>query len=179
LPQACCSSAAIQKRIEALAAANTRDGKTLQALLAGTGPADEMAKFASTRAAFVADWKKAIALSRQETIDEVEERDGSRTLDEGKVQPGADAVAAAAAALKTSIAKDSQAEIKAAHDSASSGTRLIVIVGLLALAAAAAAVWVTRSVTRPVAALGSRLRSLNEYCLAGLTNGLESGAQAT
>jgi methyl-accepting chemotaxis protein len=167
----------IQKHIEELAAANTRDGKTLQTLLSGTASADEMTRFAATRAAFVADWKKAIALSRQETVDGVEERTASRTLYEEQVEPGSDAVAEAANALKTSIAKDSQTEIKAAHNSASAGTRLIIIVGLLALAAAtAAAVWVTRSVTRPVAALGSRLRSLNEYCLAGLTTGLESVA---
>jgi methyl-accepting chemotaxis protein len=168
----------IQKNILELAAANTRDGKTLQALLAGTDSADEMTRFATARATFVESWKKALALSRQETIDGVEERNGSRSLYEDKVEPNSDAVAQAASALKNAISKDSLTEIKAARDSASSGSRLIIIVGLLALAAAAAAAtWVTRSVTRPVAALGDRLRSLNEYCLAGLTAGLERVAQ--
>ena len=168
----------IQKQVEALAAANTRDGKTLQALLAGTPSADEMSKFAAARASFVESWKKALALSRQETVDGVEERTGSRTLYEKTVEPRADAVAATSDALERSITHDSNIEIEKAHASAARGTRTIVIVGLLALAAAAAAAtWVTRSVTRPVAALGDRLRSLNEYCLAGLTNGLESVAR--
>jgi methyl-accepting chemotaxis protein len=67
--------------------------------------------------------------------------------------------------------------VREAEAGAASGTRLILIVALLALVAAAAlAVRVTRSVTRPVAALGSRLRSLDGHCLAGLSDGLEHAA---
>src|SRR4051812_4966363 len=44
---------AIQKHVLELAAANTRDGKTLAALLAGTDSADEMTRFATARATFV------------------------------------------------------------------------------------------------------------------------------
>jgi methyl-accepting chemotaxis protein len=167
----------IQKGVEVLAAANTRDGKALQGLLAGTPSADEMTRFAAARAAFVESWKKALALSRRETIDGVEERTGSRTLYEEKVEPRSDAVSEAAAALTATIGKGSAQTVKGAEDQASTGTRLIIIVALLALAfAAAAATLVTRSVTRPVAALGGRLRSLNDQDLEALSGGLEAVA---
>jgi methyl-accepting chemotaxis protein len=168
----------VQAKAEELAAANTRDGKTLQQLLEGTPSEDEMRTFAATRAEYVENWKKALGLSRQETIDGVEERDGSRAVYTGRVAPGAEAVAEAAARLQESVGKSAEATVSAAHDAATSGTRLIIVVALFALIIAAAlATFVTRSVTRPVAALGSRLRSLNDHCLAGLTSGLESVAQ--
>ncbi len=169
---------AIQKRILAMAAANTRDGATLQKLLSGTPSAEAMTRFAAARAGFVDSWKQAIALSRQETVDGVEERDASRTLYEEQVLPSSEAVATAAAALKESIRRSAVETTEAAKASSTDGKRLIVVVALLALAAAAGlAFWITRSVTRPVAALGSRLRSMNDHCLAGLTDGLESVAR--
>ena len=166
-----------QRTVEALAAANTRDGKALDALLAGTPSEGAMKKFAATRAAFVEDWKRAIALSRQETVEQDEERDGSRTLYTEKVAPGADAVQAAAEALKATVAKHARATVDEAEASAGNGKRTIIVVVLLALAAAAVAgVWVTRSVTRPVSELGSRLRSLDGEELESLTGGLEAVA---
>ena len=137
-----------------------------------------MKEFADTRAKFVEAWKKALEVSRQETVDGVEERNGSRTLYTEQVEPLSDEVANAATALKKSIHDHAAKSTHDAHASATSGKRLIWIVALLALAAAAAlATWVTRSVTRPVGALGSRLNSLNDHCLAGLTGGLEAVAQ--
>jgi methyl-accepting chemotaxis protein len=168
----------IQKTVLELAAANTRDGETLKKLVAGSESEEAMKKFADTRAAFVASWKKALELSRQETIDGVEDRDGSREVYTEQVEPGADAVFAASQALKASIRKHASTNAQEAKASAANGKRLIIIVALLALAAAAAAAWwITRSITRPVAALGTRLRSMNDHCLAGLTNGLEAVAQ--
>ena len=74
-------------------------------------------KFAGARAAFVESWKKAIALSRQETVDGVEERDASRTLYEEQVLPGSDAVAAARRSAKESIRKSAVATTEAAKAS--------------------------------------------------------------
>jgi methyl-accepting chemotaxis protein len=168
----------IQKSVEELAAANTRDGQALEALLAGTPAEAAMKEFAATRAGFVEQWKQALELSRQETIDGVEERDGSRTLYVEEVVPRAEAVFGAAQALKAAIAKDAGHAVEDAQASARTGKTLILVVALLALAAATAlSVWVTRSVTRPVAALGGRLRSLNEQDLESLTGGLEAVAQ--
>jgi methyl-accepting chemotaxis protein len=168
----------IQHHVEELAAANTRDGETLKKLLAGTPAEGAMKEFAATRAEYVAGWKKALELSRQETVDGDEDRAGSRAVYAEKVATGSDAVAEAAETLTAEVDKDAHETAAAAKASADSGKRLIIIVALLALIAAAGlAAWVTRSVTRPVAALGSRLRSMNDHCLAGLTAGLEAVAQ--
>ncbi len=166
---------ALAKRIEALAAENTKDGAALKTLLQGGPAADEMNTFADVRATFVASWQEAIKRSRQETISGDEERNGSRNLYTAQVAPNADKLGAAVEALQTAIESSSNATIKEAAASESSGKRTIITVALLALLAAAAlAIFITRSVTAPVAALGTRLRSLNEHCLAGLMAGLEA-----
>jgi methyl-accepting chemotaxis protein len=168
----------LQARVLDLAAANTRDGETLKKLLAGTPSEKAMTEFAAARAEYVESWKKALELSRQETVDGTEDRSGSHTVYSEQVEPKADAVFEAAETLKADVAKDAHETGAAAKASADNGKLLIIIVALLALVAAAAlAFWVTRSVTRPVAALGSRLRSMNDHCLAGLTSGLEAVAQ--
>jgi methyl-accepting chemotaxis protein len=164
----------LQQRIEGLAAENAKDGATLEKLLDGTPSQDELDAFAAGSKKFTALWKEAIKRSRQETIDEVEERDGSRDLYTEEVAPAADALNAAANALQHDVEAISNETATDADASASSGTRTIIVVALLALLAAAAlATFVTRSVIRPVRALGDRLRSLNEHCLAGLQRGLE------
>jgi methyl-accepting chemotaxis protein len=167
------SQDALQKRVETLSAANSRDGAELAELLAHTDAADELARFATKRADFVDDWRRALALSRQETIDAVEDRDASRTVYTERVEPGSEALAGLAGKLEAAIAGNAAGSQAEAHASAETGKRIILIVALLALAAAAGlAVWVTRSVTRPVLALGQRLRSLNDHCLEGLMAGL-------
>jgi methyl-accepting chemotaxis protein len=166
---------ALAKRMQSLSAQNVKDGDALKRLLAG-GPADdELTKFAAARDAFRTSWEEAVKRSRQETIDGDEERGGSRNLYTDVVAPNADKLTAAAGALETEIEGYSNETIKSAAASASSGKRTIILVALLALAAAAAlATFITRSVTAPVAALGARLRSLNEHCLAALMAGLQA-----
>ena len=146
------AQSALEDRMHDLSAENTRDGEKLEKLLAGGLAGDELKKFAAAR---------------------VEERDGSRDLYSSDVAPGADALTEAALALQAAIDAGSQETAKAAQDSASSGTRLIIIVALLGLIAAAG---LATFVTRPVAALGSRLRSLNEEDLEELTGSLEAVA---
>ena len=94
---------AVQKLAEERAAANGRDEKALTALVAGT-PAESATKdFAAKRAEFVESWKKALALSREETVNGVEERDGSRTLYLEQVEPQSDALGDAADAMTAAI----------------------------------------------------------------------------
>jgi methyl-accepting chemotaxis protein len=139
------------------------------------GPADdERRALAAAGVEFTQDWQVALKRSRQETVDGVEERDGSRGLYASQVAPEAGDLGAAAERLHEAIQASADRTIDAADASASAGTRTIVIVALLALLAAAAlAAFVTRSVIRPVKALGARLRSLDEHCLAGLEKGLQ------
>jgi methyl-accepting chemotaxis protein len=167
----------LQKRMEKLSSENTKDGDVLKGLLAGGPENDEMNAFADARTAFRGSWQEAVKRSRQETIQNVEERDGSRNLYESDVAPNADKLTEAAAKLQTEVEQSSEATMKTAQASASSGSRTIIVVAIVALLAAAAlATFVTRSVMRPVAALGGRLRSLNDEDLESLTGGLEAVA---
>ena len=171
------SQDAVMYHIEELAAANARDSAELDKLVAGTPAASVLKEFGATRAAFVENTKKAIALSRQETIDGVEGRVGSRTLYLERIEPASKRAAGMVATVKAAVAKHADDTVADAKATSRNGNRLIIVVALLALVAAAAlAFWVTRSVTRPVAALGSRLRSLNDEDLESLTGGLEAVA---
>ena len=73
--------------------------------------------------------------------------------------------------------KVASSNVTDARGSYSSARTLIYAIALIALLlAATAAVFVTRSVTRPVARLGGRLRSLNDEDLEALTGGLDAVA---
>src|SRR4051794_20092168 len=61
-------------------AANAAAGPKLAALVKGTPLADEYADYAQLRDVFVATQKRAVALSRKETVQNVEDRDGSRGI---------------------------------------------------------------------------------------------------
>jgi methyl-accepting chemotaxis protein len=136
-----------------------------------------LAKFVTQYDKFAAAVDKAVKLSRQETIDEVEDRDGSRGTYAEDVRPvleGLDVIHDQIEDVVDKQADAQAAEGKATH--ASVQRLLLMVVAVALLVAAALAAFVTRSVTRPVAALGDRLRSLNEHCLANLTTGLENVA---
>jgi methyl-accepting chemotaxis protein len=166
---------ALANRIDALSAQSARDGERLQRLVAGTSAEAETHRFAAVGADFRDSWLEAVKRSRRETIAGAENRDGSRNLYTRKVAPDAAELAEASDALQAAIDAGADSTITAAASSASTGKRTIIIVALLALTAAAAlATLITRSVTRPVAALGQRLRSLNDHCLAGLATGLDA-----
>ena len=106
-----------------------------------------------------ADADKAIELSRQETVDGVEERVGSRTLYTEEVVPvleGLDGVHDQLEGGSPSRPPRRPSRAEASVGSAGAGPDRR---GRGAAARARLAVVVTRSVTRPVAALGDRLRS--------------------
>src|SRR4029079_12244029 len=80
--------------------------------------------------------------------------------------------------LEQSVTTAAAANVKAAGETTASARRTVLLVLAIALLAAIGlAILVTRSVTRPVAALGKRLRSLDENCLQGLGEGLSAIAQ--
>jgi methyl-accepting chemotaxis protein len=153
-----------------------------QATLKALGPDIEseagkktLAEFAAAYNEFETSAKQAVELSRQETVDGVEERVGSRELYTGTVLPALEGLDVFHDELEGVIAGQAEAQAAAGDATMSSAERTLIIVLVAGLAVAAAlALIVTRSVVRPVAALGSRLRSLNENCLAGLTAGLQA-----
>jgi methyl-accepting chemotaxis protein len=134
-----------------------------------------LAEFTSRYEAFVAAADKAVKLSRQETIDGVEERDGSRTAYTEEVVPVLENLDVFHDKIETVIAEQAAEQAKAGEETSAGAERLLLIVVAIALLIAAALAFVvTRGVTRPVAALGNRLRSLNDHCLEALTSALEA-----
>jgi len=168
----------IEAELKANWAANAADSPKLAALVEGTPLADEFTNYAKLRDTFVKAQKQAIKASRAETLQNAEERDGSRAVFTGTLlkadsdfQTAGDTLIAAA----DKLAGESVAEAEA---TASGGTRMILIITVIALLAAVAlAAWVVRSVVRPVKALSTRMTSLNENCLTDLATSLDAVAK--
>ena len=139
------------------------------------GPAAKktLAEFEAAFAKFRGAVDEAVGLSRQETVDAVEERDGSRTAYLEGVIPVFEGLDVMHDELEGAITGQAAAQAQASAATSAAAKRTMVIVVVVALLAALAlAVLVTRSVTRPVALLVERLRSLDERCLSSLRAGL-------
>jgi methyl-accepting chemotaxis protein len=144
----------------------------------GATAKETLAQFEQSFADFASATDKAIELSRQETVEGVEERKGSRSVYDDEVVPVFEGLDVVHDELEGVITAQAAAQAKIAADTAGSAKRTILIVALVALLAAAAlAIVVTRSVTAPIAVLVDRLRSLNERCLASLRGGLDALAR--
>jgi methyl-accepting chemotaxis protein len=147
----------------------------LEAVLVSDGARDAYGDIVGTRKTYVAAFSEALKLSRQETIDEVEERDGSRTVYTERVVPALKALDGKLATLSAALADDTRAATTAAADRAKSGERTILLVGILAaIIAIALAVLTTRSIVRPVDRLAAALRRVQEQDLRSLQGGLEA-----
>jgi methyl-accepting chemotaxis protein len=134
-----------------------------------------LAKFEGQYRKYVAAVSKTVEISRQETVDGVEERDGSRTAYAEQVRPVLAGLDVVHDQLEEIIDEQATAQAEEGDATAASVKQIVLIVVVVALLVAIAlAVFVTRSVTRPVAALGARLRSLNDEDLQSLTGGLEA-----
>jgi methyl-accepting chemotaxis protein len=137
-----------------------------------------LAQFTRRYATYTVAVNQAVKLSRQETVDRVEDRDGSRTTYAEEVLPALEGLDVIHDQIEDVV--DGQADRQAAEGKSTyaSVKRVVLIVTAIALLVAIAlAAFVTRSVTRPVAALGSRLRSLNDEDLEALSSGLDAVAQ--
>jgi methyl-accepting chemotaxis protein len=156
-------------------ARNKADGAELEKLFAGTPAEDEFVTYAKLSDTMTATEQEAIRRSRTETIQKAEERDGSRNLYSDTVLGLDDKLEKAGTSLIAASHTFAQSGVQNARSAASSGTRLIAIITVIALLTALAlAVWVTRSVVRPVKALAERMTSLDENDLTSLSGGLDA-----
>ncbi|RKQ87335.1 methyl-accepting chemotaxis protein [Solirubrobacter pauli] len=164
----------IVKEIEANWAASKQDGAAVAKLFEGTPAEDELNTFVAVRSEMLEAQKAALEDSRAETVADVEERTGSRTTFEQTILKLDSELEAAAEGLDAATNTFAEQGMSAAHAADASGKRLILIIAILAvLAAIGLAVWVTRSVTRPVRALDCRLTSLNDNCLSDLATAMD------
>jgi methyl-accepting chemotaxis protein len=163
--------------IEANWAKNEAVGAELEKLFAGTSSESAYADYAAQRAELLKIEKKTLERSRSETVQSDEDRSGSRTTYENQVLALDTKFEATADRLMADSHRQAADGVKAANSADDSGTRLIIAITLAAiLAAAALAIWVTRSVVRPVKSLGERMNSLDEHCLTELAAGLDAVA---
>jgi methyl-accepting chemotaxis protein len=127
---------------------------------------------------FTALVNKTIATSRQETIDQAEERDGSRTPYTERVLPALPKLETSFEAVQKAVAAQTDAKVAKATSAASSDGRIILIISIVAaLLGLVAAFLVTVSVTRPVRLVGARLRQLSDGGLHELDSGLKALAE--
>ena len=133
---------------------------------------------AAARAEVHKVYEQALQRSRQETVDQVEERDGSRDLYTQTIVPLALKAAESNDALTKALTERAADEAEQADAAAADAKRLVLIVaGIAVLLAAGLAAWITRSVTKPVALLSGRLRSLEDNCMTELAAGLGAVAE--
>jgi methyl-accepting chemotaxis protein len=150
----------------------------LAKLFEGSQAEPEYQAYTKARGILVDEMKEAIARSREETVRNAEERDGSRSIFIDEVLEADSGVEQAGDALVTEANRLAEQAESEANATTSSGTRLIIIVALLAmLAAAALAAWVTRSIVRPVRGLSQRMESLDGHCMSELSIALERVSQ--
>jgi methyl-accepting chemotaxis protein len=131
--------------------------------------------FKAAREKYVAAFEPTLALSREETVKAVEERDGSRNAYLERVAPALETMSVRLGEVEKILIEDTEDAGHEAEAGAASGERTILAVGLFAvLLAVGLAVFITRSVTRPVARILVALTALQERAIAGLQNGLKA-----
>jgi len=158
-------------------AQGTRELRVLGTLATDEPAKRDLARLVTARAAYVAASTKAITLSRSETVRRARDRSASATTYKNEVMPALGRVETALAALERDVSAKNGAALDVTAAKAANGQRTIwiVIVAALLLSAAMAFV-ITRSITRPVAVLVERLRSVTGICLKQLGTGLEATA---
>jgi methyl-accepting chemotaxis protein len=121
--------------------------------------------------------RKAIALSRAETVRGAEDRDTSRSRYLDDVLPADEALEQAIDKLQAAIGTDVRQGSAHADDSAVATQRTILIAGLLVIfVAVGLAVLITRSITGPLGGLLGRLAALRDGSLAELRTSLDAMA---
>jgi methyl-accepting chemotaxis protein len=146
---------------------------TLGPRLEGDAARATFAEFEQAYGDFVAASAKAVKLSRQETVDGVGERAGSRTVYTEEVLPVFEGLDVFHDELEDAIGKQADTQAHEGAATAAGVERTVMVVAVLAVLIALALAFVlVQSVTRPIAALGKRLRSLNDHCLQNLSDGL-------
>ena len=154
--------------------------RQLAPLATDTRTKRDLANLAGARDAFLRASTKAVSLSRTETVhhaDRAEERSASRTSYTGEVMPALALFETARSRLAQDFESENRDALAATAAKASRGQRTILIVIAMSLVLSAVMAFViTRSITRPVAVLVNRLRSVNGTSLTRLRSGLEATA---
>ena len=167
----------IERQITSARDADVADLKKLEAALNDPSAAPLLARFTAARERFVKAYRTALARSRQETIQNVEERDGSRDYYLAKVVPALAAARKAGVALREELDSQVAGTQKDTEATVASGRMTIIVAGLVAvLLAAGLGLLVVRSIVRPLAVVIARIEMLRDVCITGLNRGMQAMA---
>jgi methyl-accepting chemotaxis protein len=165
-------------RVEQRKAQVVGELRRIKPLVTDPRAAKGLARLVADSNAYVAAAAKAVSLSRAETARHAADRSGSRDAYVSAVKPTLERLEATRSALARELDAENRAALAATATKASRGQRTIWIVIAVALVLSAAMAFViTRSITRPIAVLRSRLHSVTTVCLARLGLGLEATAR--
>jgi methyl-accepting chemotaxis protein len=168
---------ALARQIDALQKSNA-DGVEQAKAFFDDERAPMLARFAAAEKEYVTVVDKAVALSRRETVEAVEERNGSRDLYTGEVIAKNVAVENAGAALYESLSHEVDEDVAVRTAKAKSNTRTITILAIVALLfSMALGVWITRDIARRVKVLLERMSQLAGHCVTDLRGALGSMAE--
>jgi methyl-accepting chemotaxis protein len=159
--------------IKAVVGLRDASSATLRRELAGTNAAKPLADLLALETGFDRARTEAITRSTQETAAGAEDRAGSRDIYTKTISPSGAAINEAVTKVTALVSASAKTNVADAADAASSAVRTMLIVTIVAaLIAIGLAVLTIRSITRPVAGIVQRLRSLNDHCLRLLNDGM-------
>jgi hypothetical protein len=131
-------------RIAALDAANEQATKELASLLDSDEAKQALANVDRDDAAFDAVDRESLRRSHTETVNNVEERDGSRDLYTSKVVSSLQDLQTSTHALAATLKKGANdAVVRSRVDAAGSVRLILIITGIALIAAALIAIWIT------------------------------------
>jgi methyl-accepting chemotaxis protein len=152
--------------------------RRIRPLVADPRAVKGLARLVTVSNAYFATADKAVSLARGETARHAADRRGSRDAYVTAVTPTLEQLETARSGLARELEAENRGALAATAAKAARGQRTIWIVIAVALALSAAMAFViTRSITRPVAVLVERLRSVTDKGLSGLGRGLEATAR--
>jgi methyl-accepting chemotaxis protein len=167
----------LARKIDALDQANAAAAKEARQYFEGDR-APLIERFAAAQSGFQAAVDKAVKLSREETVKNAEERDGSRGVYTSEVVAKIAGVERAGRALNDSLTHEVDGDTEARTAAAHKHVQTIIVLAIIALLAAiAVAVWLTLGITRGVRVLLERMGTLSGHCVTELQNGLRAMAE--
>jgi methyl-accepting chemotaxis protein len=168
---------AVAKEIAALMKEGDVDAKAVKEANDEADATALVDAFVTSREKFEATVSAALRRSRAETVQNAEDRDGSRGYYLATVVPAADAANKAGDALIAVSSKQVAASKAQAHAIAASGRKTIIVAVIIAaLVAIGLAFLVVTSVVRPLKVVVERLTMLRDVCISGLTDAIKAMA---
>jgi len=168
---------AVEKEMTALRNANVVDMAAARKASDDAASVPLLDRYEAARRRYAAAYTEALKRSRQESVDQVEERDGSRDYFHSTVVPAQEAATKAGDQLAAELTRQVDATKTESDAVAASGKRTILVSALIAmLVAIGLAFLIVRSIVKPLSVVVERMAMLRDHCISGLTNAIKAMA---